>query len=612
MTVFRKLGPVRFIGLVALLVCSACSTTDPLDQNWSSSEQTTWFEADQGSRLIPLAWFVALEQEKSDALFLTDENIRRYGYEPRTLSNSTIRLPRGFVLNKTVDDSLTWTRLRWRTDQAEKEPWVGMNCSGCHTATIRYQGATLTVYGAPANTDFQSFFEAFDAALAQTAADPAKFARFADRVLQDAGASPAAKLENRKQLAAALATLNQHEARIAALNQTDLRYGYGRLDAVGHILNKVALLTAADPLAPHPADAPVSYPFLWNVPRLDFVEWNGMAANGRLPGAGGRGLDVDALGRNTGEVIGVFADVVAVKDPGLAGYKSSVDVDSLVGIEDQLRKLRPPKWPDKLFGAPKADAVKAGADLFEKRHCAECHQLLKDRTDLDTPIKTQMVKLVPEAGRAAIGTDPWMACNAYFYAGPTGVMEGLGETSGSGKVGAQDKLANLLALDVQEVLLGKKFDLVDLAVIGFLGIEPPPVIVAAPGGRPPIEGALPTGPAAEKVRRQLECKGKNDKLLAYKARSLNGIWATAPYLHNGSVPTLYELLLAPDQRKARFAPGSAGFDPQKVGLTTLAPGDPTPAFDTSLPGNSNLGHDYGVGSLSDEERSALLEFMKTL
>src|SRR5690625_3270750 len=65
-----------------------------------------------------------------------------------------------------------------------------------------------------------------------------------------------------------------------------------------------------------------------------------------------------------------------------------------------------------------------------------------------------------------------------------------------------------------------------------------------------------------------------NSLLSYKARPLNGIWATAPYLHNGSVPTLYDLLLPakrPDDpedgeyRPDEFMVGSREFDPIKVG-----------------------------------------------
>jgi hypothetical protein len=98
----------------------------------------------------------------------------------------------------------------------------------------------------------------------------------------------------------------------------------------------------------------------------------------------------------------------------------------------------------------------------------------------------------------------------------------------------------------------------------------------------------------------------------YKARPLDGIWATAPYLHNGSVPNLYELLLPTDQRTKVFHVGSAEFDPDKVGFKTdEAPG--TTKMDTQIPGNSNAGHDqYGTKDFTDTQRLELLEYLKSL
>ena len=105
-------------------------------------------------------------------------------------------------------------------------------------------------------------------------------------------------------------------------------------------------------------------------------------------------------------------------------------------------------------------------------------------------------------------------------------------------------------------------------------------------------------------------------LLAYKARPLNGIWTGAPYLHNGSVPNLYQLLLPANKRDKAFYIGSWEFDPVNVGyVTNEAPG--AFFFDTSLPGNSNSGHEYGTGydglpPLTEDEIWALVEYMKTL
>lgn len=101
----------------------------------------------------------------------------------------------------------------------------------------------------------------------------------------------------------------------------------------------------------------------------------------------------------------------------------------------------------------------------------------------------------------------------------------------------------------------------------------------------------------------------------YLARPLNGVWATAPYLHNGSVPSLYELL-HPDQRPAKFAAGNREFDPVKVGYQSEldASGPNIWIYDTTQPGNSNIGHNgeaFGT-LLPEDQKSALLEYLKKL
>jgi len=95
---------------------------------------------------------------------------------------------------------------------------------------------------------------------------------------------------------------------------------------------------------------------------------------------------------------------------------------------------------------------------------------------------------------------------------------------------------------------------------------------------------------------------------SYKARSLNGIWATAPYLHNGSVPNLWELMKPSAQRVQQFHVGSRQYDAVNIGFDTTSGAS---LFDTRLPGNSNAGHDFGT-DLSDEQKWALIEYMKSL
>ena len=98
--------------------------------------------------------------------------------------------------------------------------------------------------------------------------------------------------------------------------------------------------------------------------------------------------------------------------------------------------------------------------------------------------------------------------------------------------------------------------------------------------------------------------------LAYKARPMDGIWATAPYLHNGSVPTLRALFTAEAARPKAFYVGSREFDPINVGFSTAQ----TPGaflFDTAIPGNSNLGHTWAA-TLLPSEVDQLIEYLKSL
>jgi hypothetical protein len=103
------------------------------------------------------------------------------------------------------------------------------------------------------------------------------------------------------------------------------------------------------------------------------------------------------------------------------------------------------------------------------------------------------------------------------------------------------------------------------------------------------------------------------KTHGYANQPLDGIWLRAPYLHNGSVPTLRDLLEPPERRPAAFYRGYDVFDQTNVGFESSVPqaGDRTFfRFDTSLPGNGNGGHLYGT-TLSDSEKRAIVEYLKT-
>jgi hypothetical protein len=108
--------------------------------------------------------------------------------------------------------------------------------------------------------------------------------------------------------------------------------------------------------------------------------------------------------------------------------------------------------------------------------------------------------------------------------------------------------------------------------------------------------------------------------VGYVAPPLDGVWASAPYFHNGSVPTLWHVL-NPAERPTVWRPIEQDWDADRVGLrfeevariplteTDLA--ERRRYFDTRRPGKSAAGHDFGAVLDSDEQR-ALLEFLKSL
>jgi len=99
----------------------------------------------------------------------------------------------------------------------------------------------------------------------------------------------------------------------------------------------------------------------------------------------------------------------------------------------------------------------------------------------------------------------------------------------------------------------------------------------------------------------------------YVSVALEGLWLRAPYLHNGSVPTLTDLLEPVERRRARFWRGYDVYDPVRVGFVTDGTGIERSAtlHDVARPGNSNAGHVYGTALPADQKR-ALLEYLKTL
>ncbi|WZO97694.1 di-heme-cytochrome C peroxidase [Isosphaeraceae bacterium EP7] len=553
-----------------------------LDQNWTAGQSLGYYSRPQGSQLVPYVWFLALEQADSDSLFRDNQNILKYRYLPRNpgLSNPD-GLPVGFVEGEGVG-----------------RRWLGFTCAACHTNEIRLGETGYRIDGAPAQADAQAFLSDLSGALKKTRDDPAKFGRFAAKVLKSD--DPSSRADLKDDLTKVIKIREGYNLRNFPgfdPNQTSPvpPTRYGRLDAVDSIVNEAFWRTVKDPDPDHPTvvakpcDAPVSYPFLWDTPQLDFVEWLGIAKNGDL-GSSIDGIhgDFSGLPRNVGEVLGVFGDFTIHDNPSSLlnpGYSSSVKFNELIALNSFLKILWSPEWPAEF---PKIDAAAAalGAELYKRPSaqgrrdsCLDCHAVINRRT-LDRG-KISVATMMEGSGTDSLAYD-----NFFGITRPSGKLEGE-------RFFTQPKIQSPTNSDpvLSNVVTG--------VLLGFYKAAPPD----------PLKTLDFAGKRVMRAAPQVVVRG------VYKGRPLDGIWATAPYLHNGSVPTLDDLLKPVDQRPKAFSIGVRTFDPSKVGYLTDVAGFPkfqvAKPDGTVIPGNSNAGHPYGT-TWTAEERTQVIEYLKTL
>lgn len=221
-------------------------------------------------------------------------------------------------------------------------------------------------------------------------------------------------------------------------------------------------------------------------------------------------------------------------------------------LEELSARIVPPRWPVAIFGAIDTVLAAEGRALYQQQ-CVACHAL---RAGTDTERDTLI-------SYKDVGTDPQRATSAAIP------LKGGG---------------------LYPVVAGEFLRVVKDTAFRQSGIDA-------------AQQAKLEGNRARSEWRVTQ---------SYAARPLTAIWSHPPFLHNGSVPTLHDLLLPPSQRPATFTLGHHEFDPVKVGLAATGPMRGPPfTFDTGLTGNSNAGHLWGT-TLSDAQRKALLEYLKTL
>ncbi len=580
------------LALAALLLAGGCgdstkteygdsakpSAVLALDQKWSKETAEHFWWTSQGSQVVPYDWFMALEMPDSQELFSSNAHFERLRYITVTEKSpkNPGGLPIGYVKNQEKVDGLDI---------------LGLSCAACHTAKWVINGTAVQVEGGPAMGDTQTFLEELVASMTQTIDQPEKFDRFAKKVGSDATTLKAGMVKWRDRLGARLMR-NPLPA--------DNRPGFGRVDALGNIINEVAAGDLGIAENARPTDAPVSYPSIWDAPQHNVVQWNGSIPNA---GAG------PAL-RNIGEVLGVFGTVAIEPRKGkLPKYPTTtVETKNLNAIEQDLWALSSPKWPENLAPIDKALAA-AGKPLYEQ-HCAGCH-LPIDRTSPARRIVAQMKN---------VGTDDTLNRNVLRTV-KTGVLKDTPKMLNPSIVfGEEDPAVEVLMNVTFGTYLAHAGDFPLVAPIGLTTVKNTGRLLPLGDLLEALQGD--TKKAVEDYEGTAELLEQAYKLTGnqptsfsnkYKARPHNGVWATGPFLHNGSVPTLTELLKKDTERVKEFYVGSWTFDATNVGITSVPEegGVKHFLFKTTLKGNSNAGHNFGT-NLTPEQKKQLIEYVKTL
>jgi processive rubber oxygenase RoxA-like protein len=558
-------------GIFALVLPPAAPAPDQpteakvvfLDQGWSKEDRLRYYYTSQGSALLPYDIFLNLEAANSRELFRAAKNMAGYGLIPEPADPKYNPDGLSVGLTRTTQKDGRW-----------KGQWLGLTCAACHNAQLEYKGTRIRIEGGANNAfDSHAFYQGLDDALTATVADPKKFDRLAERLGRR---DRAGKEALRKRLNAEAAEIHHYRGRSAL---TPIVVGPGRMDALSLIHNQVAGNALGIPENWAPPLAPVKSPFLWNTPQSSWVQWSG--------------TQLDPFYRNAIESLGVFVKVdLTAKTPAEGLFESTMDLKGQFLIEDLLRKLAPPHWPEEILG--KIDRAKAakGAKLFVE-NCSECHSTWPHRW---SEPKKQGKRFIENAlvSIGVVGTDATQLDCPQFNAKPVVIAGRLSEYLDPPFKGAALAPGAVVFAALQRGVYARA-----LAQLKLSKEE----LDDAHGYRAYYPEATEPLPA----------------LGAYKAGTREGIWAVLPFLHNGSVPNLYELLIPARERSKKFFLGRE-FDPVKVGVDTSGRSGKF-LFDTSLIGNSNAGHSFENGPLgkgvigrllTEAERWALIEYLKSI
>lgn len=596
-----------------------------LEKQWQQWHDQ-YYQATQGNQIIPYEWLRALEQRslitvlKNTTPFLSDDNLTPYRVLPGLKGTWN---PDGMPIGLVKD-----------VDKKTGQSWMGISCASCHTGQLSYKGKQYLIDGGPTLQDFtytQDMLKALGNNLVPVVF-AAKFDRFAQKVLGSSygeAQKEALKSEMRQYLGAQFPAFFAEARKVYPTKE-----GYARVDALGRGANG-----QFSPLSSNnwkKANAPVSYPPVWYTDEFDWVQ---SVAGIQQP-----------MGRNMTEAWGVNARIYFDK---YRRFQTTLKPENLFWIETYLSLTEPPDWPEDVFGKIDREKFERGRYLYEEKTwegaplpelekdklfegkeefykvvsppvqrglCARCHQpqwseltdfsikkwgeqyenadkwaqhqQTSEGMELVNGFKRMRFVKLKMFGLDLLGTDPTTAVNfnarqtSFYQIATAGKNTSLADFFGKDQVGVAEALGGI-TLEAKKTVYDKDLELTLAQKAEWDGFRP-------------NQFRAPLG---------------------YPARPLRGYWATAPYLHNGSVPNMYELLSPASERSSAFYVGNTEYDPKYMGYVSSS-GKGFFRFNTQIEGNSNRGHEFRdvkpgesfagvVGPrLSEKERLDIIEYLK--
>ncbi|HZT30802.1 MAG TPA: di-heme-cytochrome C peroxidase [Bryobacteraceae bacterium] len=565
----RRQAVAVFVGA---LVAAGCSQKPPAPaptelesplsfsgNGWTPAEWAEYYHLPEGSELMPYSLLANLKSIKTGKPFL--EDMERFGFlQDRASTANPYGMPVGLTVARSRDAS------------SEGVEMVGFNCAACHVGEITWKGKRLRLHGAPGLINLQGYQVEFRDSLNDTLKNPKKLLALV--IAMEKKQTPDTPSEE-----AASQYLNDEAVKTAGDVQP-------KPTADPDYASKPS--KEADALRPEAAKLPFAQRLKLDIAllkaRLAYIEHGRLILDGTEPGPG----RVDAFGAARNFLFPKYA----------MKMQSPVSFPYIWSVPDNTRE----KWTAKSTGWIHYDgntnsilernigqALGMGAVFDPKTYqsslrIVNLHRLEELTRQLKPPRWPEELLGPIDAAKAEAGKkifeEKCQGCHRDQLVSLVDVGTDPNRANSFGRPVDKTPFPAAVA-PILKALKERAFQDEGISKEEQVGMDVNPAIWRATG--------------------------------KYMARTLWGIWATAPYLHNASVPTLYHLL-HPDQRPQKFLVGNREFDPEKVGYQTTASGPDVWEFDTSQPGNSNIGHAgerFGT-TLPEEQKAALLEYLKTL